>query len=278
MPPSYTLAQKWQVSPNSWVLRFQLPEGEEHLGPDPTLPTCIAVHHNGTDESGSPAVLKKSYSPISHPSREGEFDLLVKSYEPRHGGGVGAHICSVEPGDGSISAKLKAKRMMHGSPTVSRRWKRVGLVAGGTGLAPLLQIARIVLADPDDEAKVQLLFVNRRAEDILMKDELDRMAEEHSDRFSVTYSLTGSDVPESWSGERGRGDLDIVKKALPPPAGGDGSTMVLVCGMDGFVDTWGGPVCRGPPKTDGSKGPKIQGPLLGLLKEAGYDESEVFKY
>lgn len=276
--PSYVLANKWQTSHNSWVLRFQLPEGEKFLGSDPTLPTCISVHHNGTDESRQPAVLKKSYSPISHPSEEGQFDLLVKAYEPRHGGGVGAHICSVETG-GSISAKLKAKRMMHGSPNVSRRWKRVGLVAGGTGLAPLLQIARIVLADTeDDDTKVQLLFVNRRKEDILMKDDLDRMAAEHPDQFSVMYSLTGPDVPEEWDGERGRGDLDMVKRALPPPAGGDGSTMILVCGTDGFVDTWGGPVCRGPPKVDGSKGPKIQGPLLGLLKEAGYDETEVFKY
>eukprot|EP00567_Pseudictyota_dubia_P014959 CAMPEP_0197463226 /NCGR_PEP_ID=MMETSP1175-20131217/61235_1 /TAXON_ID=1003142 /ORGANISM="Triceratium dubium, Strain CCMP147" /LENGTH=62 /DNA_ID=CAMNT_0042998933 /DNA_START=66 /DNA_END=250 /DNA_ORIENTATION=+ len=42
--PSYILKQKWRTSPDSWVLRFQLPDGQRHLGPDdPTLPTCISV-------------------------------------------------------------------------------------------------------------------------------------------------------------------------------------------------------------------------------------------
>ena len=54
--------------------------------------------------------------------------------------------------------------------------------------------------------------------------------------------------------------------------------MVLVCGTDGFVDTWAGPVVRGPRLPDGSRGPKVQGELLGVLAEAGFDASEVFKY
>jgi hypothetical protein len=54
--------------------------------------------------------------------------------------------------------------------------------------------------------------------------------------------------------------------------------MILVCGRDDFVYTWSGPVVRAPPKADGTKGPKIQGPLLGILQDSGFDESEVFKY
>jgi len=54
--------------------------------------------------------------------------------------------------------------------------------------------------------------------------------------------------------------------------------MIFVCGRDGFVETWAGSVGRGPPKADGKKGKKIQGPLKGILAAAGYDASEVFKY
>ena len=36
----------------------------------------------------------------------------------------------------------------------------------------------------------------------------------------------------------------MIRFALPPPTG-DGSTMIFVCGTDGFVETWGGPVRRG---------------------------------
>ena len=68
-----------------------------------------------------------------------------------------------------------------------------------------------------------------------------------------------------------------AEAALPRPTN-DSKTMVLVCGTDGFVSTWGGPIGRAPPGPDGKKGAKVQGPLRGLLAEAGFDESEVFKY
>eukprot|EP00591_Stephanopyxis_turris_P009708 CAMPEP_0195528342 /NCGR_PEP_ID=MMETSP0794_2-20130614/30438_1 /TAXON_ID=515487 /ORGANISM="Stephanopyxis turris, Strain CCMP 815" /LENGTH=295 /DNA_ID=CAMNT_0040659465 /DNA_START=202 /DNA_END=1089 /DNA_ORIENTATION=- len=293
---TYKLLQKWQKSPNSWMLRFSLPLGQTYLHPDPMMPTCISVqYNNGTDEiSGNPKPLKKSYSPISHPNTKHTVDLLVKAYPPRNGGGVGAYLCSLNVGE-SIQSKLKPPRLMHGSPYVSNhRWDEVGLVAAGTGVAPLLQIVRILL-DPKEDSKtrVKLLCIHRYEEDILMKEEIDALAKEHEGRFMVTYSLTGGE--QHWTGLTGRGSVEMARKALPPPSslhnnihendadmdekkGDAAKTMILVCGPDGFVDTWAGPVGRAPPKADGTKGAKIQGPLLGILKEAGYDASEVFKY
>lgn len=274
--PSYPLVEKWRQSRDSWLLRFSLPPGRRHLGDDPALPTCLSVHHRSAMDDGG--LLKKSYSPVSHPAAVGTFDLLVKSYAPQPGGGVGAAICDMQPGE-HLVGKLKSERVVHGSPAISRRWDRIGLVAGGTGVAPLVQIIRIVLDDPDDNTKIQLLSVNRNEEDILMRDELDQMAKRHPDRFSVSYSLTGNDKPEDWEGFTGRGSVEMARRALPPPSAEDGrSTMIFVCGTDGFRDMWAGPVSRGPMKADGSKGPKVQGALTGLLKEAGYVASDVFKY
>ena len=122
---------------------------------------------------------------------------------------------------------------------------------------------------------VHVLSVNRYEEDILMRDAWDALAAAHPERLVVRHSLTAP--PEGWTGLTGRGDVAMAQAALPKPTG-DGSTMVLVCGTDGFVATWGGPVGRAPKKPDGSKGGKIQGPLTGLLAEAGFDASEVFKY
>ena len=70
--------------------------------------------------------------------------------------------------------------------------------------------------------------------------------------------------------EYGRGSIDMIQKVLPPLHGRDGTTIVLVCGTDGFVDWWSRPVARGLPKEGGTKGPKIQGLRLGLLQDAGY--------
>ena len=270
-PQAYKLLEKWKTSPDSWVLRFALPSPMIRLAADPSLPTCIKVTFNGTDEAGAPKQLSRSYSPVSLPATEATVDLLVKAYRP---GGGGAHLCGLGPGD-IMTAEVKAERMMHGSAAVARRWKHIGLVGGGTGVAPLIQVARIVLADAADATRVSMLCVHRRREDILMRRELDELAAAHPERFVVTHALTKPD--EAWDGPVGRGSVELARAALPAPAG-DGSVMVLVCGTDGFVATWGGPIGRGPPKPDGSKGPKVQGPLLGLLADAGFDASEVFKY
>lgn len=280
---SYPLIAKWRQSHDSWLLRFSIPSGRKYLGDDPALPTCISVHHDSSLDDGK--VLKKSYSPISHPATLGSFDLLVKSYTPQPGGGVGNAICNIQPGQ-ILTGKLKSERVMHGSPIISKRWDRIGLVAGGTGIAPLVQIVRIVLDDPtDNNTKIYVLSINRYEEDILMREELDKLVKENPDRFFVKYSLTGGKVPENWDGFTGRGSVDMAREALPPPSprnddddGQDRSTMIFVCGTDGFRDMWAGPVARAPPTADGSKGPKIQGPLLGVLNDAGYNVSEVFKY
>ena len=128
-------------------------------------------------------------------------------------------------------------------------------------------------------------FINKKKEDILMRDEIDALAQKYPDRFFVTYSLTEEQSKdetnkkgdEDTAYQYGRGSSQMALDALPSPANGDGSTMVFVCGRDGFVESWGGAVGR-EVTTDGSKGKKIQGPLKGWLAEAGYQASEGFKY
>lgn len=304
---TYKLLNRTQLSRDSCLLRFQLPDRQGILGTDPTLPTCLKLDYpNGTDKitGQHPVVLSKSYSPISHPSVRGYFELVVKEYplqEP--GGGVGAFLCHLVVGR-SVTGQLKTPpRPVHGSPAIQGRWDHVGLVAGGTGIAPLLQLARILLAGPSDAAtRIHILSIHRQ--DILMHEELDRLAAEYPDRVFLTYSLTGEpqrrapaaaaaavDRPPDDEGDdtdassscenrtwwRGRGSVEMARAALPPSTR-DGKTMIFVCGKDGFVSTWAGPVVRGSPQSDGSKGPKLQGPLLGILASSGYHADEIFKY
>jgi len=139
------------------------------------------------------------------------------------------------------------------------------------------EVAKMILLK-DCTCKVNVLSINRVEEDILLKKELDDLVKEYPDRVSVTYSLTGSDMGDTDKGYKsGRGDKQLAHEALPHPSLGK-DVMIFVCGKDGFVEHWGGPVGRAPNKADGSKGKKIQGELLGVLKEAGYDASQVFKY
>jgi len=289
MKQSYELLRKKQLSHDSFLLRYGLPEGRSILGLDPTIPTCIKVDYQPSSVEGNHKALSKSYSPVSHPNQNRYFDLIVKSYPYRQGGGVGKYLCDMEEGE-TVQAALKSERIMHGKPAlVGRGWKSIGLVAGGTGIAPLLQIARIVLESSDHKPTVHLLFINHTLDDILGKVEIEALATEHPQHFYVTYSFTKEDQNDHLPSDtatikyvKGRGDANLANIALPQPseavkAGETTDTMVLVCGRDGFVAHWAGPVARAP-TTDGSKGPKIQGPLLGVLAEAGFTADQIFKY
>jgi cytochrome-b5 reductase len=248
----FTLQSKWPESPDSCYLRFHAPGYAKVEGVKLALDTPSEKEKT------------KSYSPISPRTATDYFDLLVKSYPYRQGGGFGNFLCNLEKGD-VATMTLKKPREIHGSSQITQRWRAIGMVAGGTGLAPFVQIIRTCLEDPDDKTQLSLLFINRHEEDILMRTVLDALAAV-SPRFSVVYSLTRP--PEDWEGNTGRGTVELAKKALPSA---EGDVMVLVCGTDGFVETWAGAKLR-------ENGKKLQGPVAGILAEAGFTKDNVYKY
>ena len=64
---------------------------------------------------------------------------------------MGKYLCDLTVGR-SINGEVKKERIMHGSSQiVNRGWNHIGLIAGGTGIAPLLQLARILLFEKDDD-------------------------------------------------------------------------------------------------------------------------------
>ena len=163
---------------------------------------------------------------------------------------------------------VKKPRAIHGSASLRGRWGCLGMVAGGTGVAPFVQIARHLLDDASDTTIMSLLCVNRTEADILMKEDIERLARDHPSRFRVRYSLT-----------RVHGGLVSPVTALPAPTDCDGNVMVLVCGTDGFVAAWAGPMVRVPEDpAQNIKKQKLQGPVGGVLCDLGFTASQVYKY
>ena len=302
----WQLLTKRKTTHDACVLTFALPKalGSRPFGlPDVTgaaFHTGVKLRHTTTDEAGKLLVKEKSYSPTSWPGSD-TMELLVKSYPLAPHGGFGAFLCSLQPGEEAAMAVKPVREVLGAVDVSSRRFAEIGMVAGGTGIAPFVQIVRSLLegnqgnvSNADDvnrriEAnpviqppKLRLLFVNRRMEDILMKEELDALAESHGDKLQITYSLTQPPPPPAaaspasspWSGATGRGSVALAREALPRPGHG---TLVMVCGTDGFVETWAGAVTRVKDPVTGKK-TKVQGPLKGILKEAGFDESMVYKF
>lgn len=113
------------------------------------------------------------------------------------------------------------------------RVSEIGLICAGSGITPILQVLRAILSDPlscQDEklkTKVWVLDVNRYFEDILCKDEIDRLARENEELVKVQYSLTGKDVPDGWEYSKGRITVEMLIKHLPSPGK---EKVVCICG------------------------------------------------
>ena len=72
------------------------------------------------------------------------------------------------------------------------------MIAGGTGITPMLQIIRAAMKNPLDLTKINLIYANVNEEDILLKKELDELAQTYSTRFAVYYVL--NNPPAGWTG------------------------------------------------------------------------------
>ncbi len=105
------------------------------------------------------------------------------------------------------------------------------LVAGGSGVAPLMAMLRARIASADD-TPVRMLLSWRTAEDIIYAAELERIAGE-TDGVEIVHTLTRS-VPDGWSGLTGRVDREVLAEVAWEP---DERPLAFICGPTGFVET-----------------------------------------
>ncbi|WP_224363301.1 ferredoxin--NADP reductase [Hyalangium versicolor] len=71
------------------------------------------------------------------------------------------------------------------------------LVAGGSGITPLMSMARTALAT-EPTTSVSLVYGNRREQDIIFREALETLARAHEDRFRLRLVL--SEPPSGWKG------------------------------------------------------------------------------
>lgn len=101
-------------------------------------------------------------------------------------------------------------------------------------------MVRCILQGPEskgDTTKFVLLFQNRTEDDILLRDELDKLAEVHGDRFSVIYFLSNPSSALYGNGSnanerRGYINADAMTTFLRP----DICQYIGVCGPGGFTE------------------------------------------
>ncbi|OEL30884.1 Nitrate reductase [NADH] 1 [Dichanthelium oligosanthes] len=117
--------------------------------------------------------------------------------------------------------------VINGKPP--RQVRRLAMIAGGSGIAPMYQVIQTVLRDqPEDRTMMHLVYANRTEDDILLCDELDRWAAEYPERLKVWYVVDQVKRPEEgWKYSVGFVTEAILREHVPE--GGD-DTLALACG------------------------------------------------
>lgn len=108
---------------------------------------------------------------------------------------------------------------------------QIVMLAGGTGITPMLQLIRAILKDPTDETRVSLLYANQTEKDILLREELDEIAKDHPNKLKLWYTL--DTARESWPYGVGYINSDMIKYNMFPPSF---ETIVLMCGPPPMIN------------------------------------------
>lgn len=252
----FKLLESETLTHNTKRLRFALPSDAHVLGLPIT--SCLTVSADGVEVDGKPVM--RPYTPVSRPDAKGYVDLIVKDY-PAPAGVMSRHINNLKPGE-SINFKGPWKKLDY-TPNM---YKQIGMVAGGSGITPMLQIIYAIVDNKEDKTEINLVFANVKEEDIMLKKELDAIAKAHSN-FKVYYVL--DKPPTGWKQGTGYITQDMLASNLPPATAG---SMVLVCGPSPMVKMISGD------KQKDEKGNFVQGPVDGLLKNLGFTADKVYKF
>jgi cytochrome-b5 reductase len=57
-----------------------------------------------------------------------------------------------------------------------RRVRKIGMIAGGTGITPMLQIINAIMKEKKGSIELSLLFANQTEQDILLREMIEDLA------------------------------------------------------------------------------------------------------
>ncbi|XP_068004035.1 NADH-cytochrome b5 reductase 2 [Melanerpes formicivorus] len=255
------LVDKEEISHDTKRFRFGLPSPDHILG----LPVGQHVYLSAKIGGG---LVIRAYTPVSSDEAKGYVDLIIKVYHKNvhpkfpEGGKMSQYLDDMKIGDlidfrgpnGLLVYKGAGTFLIkpHKKSEAEKKFaKHLGMIAGGTGITPMLQLIRRITSDPKDSTKCYLLFANQTEKDILLRAELEDLAKSHPEQFTLWYTLDRP--PQDWKYSSGFITADMIKAHLPAPSS---EMLILMCG---------------PP-------PMIQFACQPNLDKLGYPKSCTFSY
>lgn len=211
------LIEKETISPNVFKFVFQLPNPDDVVG----IPIGQHVAIKATIDGQA---ITRSYTPISNNLDKGRMELLIKSYPD--GKLTSQYLAQLTPGKDQVLFR-GPKGAMKYSPCMC---KRIGMIAGGTGITPMYQLIRAVCEHETDTTEISLIYANRTEGDILLRRELEAFAHMYPKNFKLWYML--DEAPENWTYGTGYVTPAVMAEKLPGPSD---DTAIMLCGPPGMV-------------------------------------------
>jgi ferredoxin-NADP reductase len=168
---------------------------------------------------------ERSYSIASEPERTGQIDLTVELIPD---GEVSAYMHAVlQTGDQiEVRGPIGGYFVWQASEP-----QPLGLVAGGSGVVPLMAMLRHRAAT-DGRQPARLLYSSRTDDDVIYAAELERLRAAIGGP-EVFQTLTRG-APEGWTGYTRRIDADMLKEVMEPLGP---ELRVFVCGPTLLVES-----------------------------------------
>ncbi|QSZ33925.1 hypothetical protein DSL72_005504 [Monilinia vaccinii-corymbosi] len=241
------LTSKKAISSDTIIFSFKLDHPDQIIG----LPVGQHLMMRLRDPVTREAIIRP-YTPLSLGTDKGVLELLIKIYAKNEKGPGGRMTTALEslPIGHSIDFKGpigKFEYLSNGECLIGgkkRRVRRFVMICGGSGVTPIFSVLRAILNEEDagEGPSCVVLDGNRREDDILCREELDRLARGREDRCRLVYAL--SQPTEEWTGLRGRLGRDVLEKEVgrfgrenEGRESRDGGQLVLICGPQALEES-----------------------------------------
>lgn len=231
---AFKLQNKIVLSKDSFMLDFALPTPKHVLG----LPT--GKHMFFSAKINGETVVRR-YTPISSNYDVGCVKFVIKAYPPierfPEGGKMSQYLDSLQIGDsldfrgpvGEFEYDAHGKFTIEGESCFATKFN---MIAGGTGITPVMQIAAEILRNTQDMTQCSVVFACREEGDLLMRSTLDEWADKFPHKFKINYILSDS-WSKDWKFSTGFVDRPLFEENLHAP--GD-DVYNLMCGPPIMVD------------------------------------------
>ena len=105
------------------------------------------------------------------------------------------------------------------------------LIAGGTGITPLIGIIRYC-NDKNLSNKIKFLYSVRTPNDIIYKKDLEEI-KKRNNNFDYIVTITRAEEHHNWNGIKGRVDLDLLRENIEDIE----NSIYFLCGPKEFVES-----------------------------------------